>query len=260
MKTMKRTPVRGKFAAASAGFSLIELAIGMALVGIILGGALLIGGKLWDSDRRDTNLVHLQAIKAALLDYARKNGRLPMMDTSVNPLTAGDGFENTIPGDDNYPLVGSGPFGWVPYKNIDTAEKDAFGQPVQYFVNWQLAKGNKDRPCQALKNYYKNSITGAANIYGYIEQIKWDNPSITKPPALYNVALCWYPLVQFKTKRIPVAAVLVNSGLDKTFNSPHNDAYQITSKYFDAKESSATFDDVVVYVTLSEAYEALNCQ
>lgn len=259
MKTIKKTPVRGEFAASSAGFSLIELAIGMALVGIILGGALLIGGKLWDSDRRETNLEHLQAIKTALLDFARKNGRLPMMDTAVNHLDPAihDGEENKIPNDDNYPLAGSGPFGWVPYKNIDTVEKDSFGKPVQYFVNWQLAKENKNRPCQALKNMLLGKITTVSpNIYFYYKQVgHWDNPPPIPP------LTTWYPVLKIKNANpIPVAAVLVNSGPDKTFNEYNVDAYTITSKWFVAKESSATFDDVVVYVTLSEAYEALNCQ
>lgn len=257
MKTMKKTPVQGKFAASSAGFSLIELAIGMALVGIILGGALLVGGKLWDNDRRETNLEHLQAIKAALLDYARKNGRLPMMDTAVNSLTAGDGFENTIPIEGNYPL--SSPFGWVPYKDIDTEVKDAFGKPVQYFVNWQLAKGNKNRPCQALKNMMAGKYAVVSpNIYNYYKQVDWDVPPPLPPLAQPTT---WYPLVQVKNNvPLPVAAVLVNSGPDKDYDEFNYDAYQITSRYFVAKVSSATFDDVVVYVTLSEAYEALNCQ
>lgn len=252
---MKKSLRRQSFTAFAAGFTLIELAVGMLLIGIALSGALMFSGKLWEGERHESNREELQKTKAALLAFARKNGRFPMMD-GVNsrfdsfPLT--DGLEEVY--GDTYSQI----FGWVPYKTIGSSAGDAYGQPVQYFVNWQLAKEGK--ACNTLNNYFQGKIFGVLNIYGYRYQSMWDYPNTH----VYFERVCWYPQLWINGT-FPVAAVLVSSGEDKDFNYPHKDAYNI-GPYFVQRDQTSTigkadyFDDDVVYITLPEAYAALNCQ
>lgn len=251
---MKKIPARYDLLLSPAGFSLIELAMGMALVGIILGGALLIGGRFYELDRREETRQYLRETKSALLIFAKKNGRLPMMDTSTNETIYGNGSEDKIPGEDDYPS--SSVFGWVPFTNIGIRSEDPYRKRVQYFVNWQLAKEG-DKPCQALKNLLGGNLRStepfpAANnpsFYSYDKQAFWTPPQPTTT---------WYPRVIMRsTYRFPVAAVLVSAAQNNTFDSANLTAYR-GSKYFDMQPSDS--DDIAEYISLAEAYEALNCQ
>lgn len=230
----------------------------MMLVGILLSGALLIGGKFWAGERRDTILEHLDENKAAILDFARKNGRLPMM--YMPDMGTAVGLESFIAGDNNYAQW----FGWLPYKTIAQKGADPMGSPVQYFVNWQLTKDNNNRPCNALNNFFNGNIyRNEPNRSYYTSQTSWDHPDIPFfPPVTYRVT--WFPRVAFKSDPtnfgFPVAAVLVSSGPDKAFSSANTTARSITNGYFEKSVPAGTFDDVVVYITLAEAYEVLNCE
>lgn len=229
----------------SSGFTLIELAIGMAIVGMLLSGALLVGGKLWELNRREGAHELLLEQKTAILDFARKNGRFPMMDMNY------DGIETPLPGDTNCPVA----FGSVPYKDIDTKGRDLFGQPIQYFVNWQLAKEGNVRPCQALKKFFGGKFPAPNPInVRYYKQLNWEDPA-------YMPGTCWYPLLKFKNNYgTPVAAVLISAGQNHFPDPPNDTAWSITSATFDLVGQAATFDDIVEHITLQEAYAALNCQ
>jgi prepilin-type N-terminal cleavage/methylation domain-containing protein len=257
-----------------AGFSLLELAIGMAVVGMILSGALLISGRFMEFDRREETRQQLRETKAALLVFAKKQGRLPMMDTSASATLDGDGSENKIPDNpdpsDPFNVLFDTPaynypgniFGWVPYDNIGTSKIDPYRKQVQYFVNWQLAKEGGDKPCLALKylleypqhSHYFRRYTANPDLESYRHQKNW-----AKATNFNNYNTPWYPLVVVKSLRFPVAAVLVSSAQNRIFDSPNDSAFRVAG-FFEAKEQLEGFDDIVEYISLSEAYAALNCK
>ncbi|GJM11931.1 MAG: hypothetical protein DHS20C12_03340 [Pseudohongiella sp.] len=74
---------RMTFKADSSGFSILEMAIVMVIVGTILGGLLVSFSSVEERNRRTDAVSTLEEIKEALYGFAQVNGRLPC------PATAG---------------------------------------------------------------------------------------------------------------------------------------------------------------------------
>ncbi len=73
----------------SNGFTLIEMAVVLLIIGLLLGGVLAPLSTQIDNDRRKETSNTLKQISDALLGYAVANVRLPCPDTN------GDGLEDT---------------------------------------------------------------------------------------------------------------------------------------------------------------------
>src|SRR5690606_974171 len=85
------------------GFSLMELAIVLMIIGTLMGGVLVAVGQATLSARRTTTLQQLQAIEDALYGFAQATGRLPcptiagaggleLLDLNTGECTAWYGF------------------------------------------------------------------------------------------------------------------------------------------------------------------------
>jgi len=122
------------------GFTLIEMAMVLMIVGLLLGGMLVPLSAQMDQRNVTDTRKQLDEIQQALIGYAIINGRLPCPATSasVAPGTedpAGGGictfFSNSINASDNYlPAVTLGLSG------TDSAGllEDAWGNPIRYAV------------------------------------------------------------------------------------------------------------------------------
>ena len=109
------------------GFTLVEIAVVLVIVGLLLGGLLLPLASQVDNSRISETREMEQAVIDALLGYAMLNGRLPCPDTNAPPND--DGLENA-------PCSGAVSSGWLPWATLGLGEtKDAWGQPVRYSVN-----------------------------------------------------------------------------------------------------------------------------
>lgn len=112
----------------SSGFSLVEMAIVLAIVALLLGGLLpTISGQMEQQHRNETSK-YLDEVRDALLGYAVANGRLPCPDTN------GDGTENA-------PCTSTATqqFGTLPYNNLGVGNKDAYGKELVYAVTKEFA-------------------------------------------------------------------------------------------------------------------------
>ncbi len=107
--------------ASQRGFTLLELAIVIAVIGLLLGGILLpLASQI---ELRRINDVHdqLEYVKDALIGYAIANGRLPCPDTDRDA----DGIENA-------PCSG-GVEGNLPYASLGIDRRDdAWGRVLRY--------------------------------------------------------------------------------------------------------------------------------
>ncbi len=102
------------------GFSLIEMAIVMLIVGLLLGGLLMPLSEQVNLERYRETERQLQSIREALLGFALDQQRLPCPDTT------GDGVEDSPCSDVE---------GGVPWLTLGVGRRDSWQRPLRYRVD-----------------------------------------------------------------------------------------------------------------------------
>ncbi|MFH1935371.1 MAG: type II secretion system protein [Pseudomonadota bacterium] len=115
------------------GFTLIEIAIVMVIIGLLAGGGVSIMGMLTQRKARNETIDYLKETKEALISYASINGKLPWADTD------GDGNQNN-----------NATSGTLPYLDLKVRPSDPYKRVLGYGINSNMGT---DRPttCNALK-------------------------------------------------------------------------------------------------------------
>jgi prepilin-type N-terminal cleavage/methylation domain-containing protein len=121
------------------GFTLVELAIALAIVGLLLGMLIVPLSAQQDQQRNNDTTRQLQIIGDALLGFAVANGRLPCpaVPTIANS-TAGAGLESKAGAN----CGGAAPLpdeGVVPWATLGIPEPDAWGRRFTYRVTAEFA-------------------------------------------------------------------------------------------------------------------------
>jgi prepilin-type N-terminal cleavage/methylation domain-containing protein len=104
------------------GFTLVEIAIVLAIVAFLLGGLLPTISSQMEQQRRTETRKYMEDVNNALLGYAISHKRLPCPDTDVVP----DGLENA-------PCAAT-QVGTLPYKDLGVVDKDAYSHALVYAV------------------------------------------------------------------------------------------------------------------------------
>ncbi|MDO8811017.1 MAG: type II secretion system protein [Gallionella sp.] len=106
------------------GFTLLEMAIVLTIVGLLLGGLLPVISGQMDQQRRNETRKYMDEVRDALLGYAisTANKHLPCPDTN------GDGMAEAICS------TAAQQVGTLPYKDLGVVEKDAYGSVPVYAV------------------------------------------------------------------------------------------------------------------------------
>lgn len=99
------------------GFTLIEMAVVLVIVGLLLGGMLMPLASQMETDRRKETSATLESIREALIGFAIINGRLPCPDTNGDGLP-GPGVCNTGANQRNV--------GGLPYVTLGLSRYDAW--------------------------------------------------------------------------------------------------------------------------------------
>jgi prepilin-type N-terminal cleavage/methylation domain-containing protein len=123
------------------GFTLIEMAIVMIIVGLLAGGGAFVMGMLTERKARNESIDYLHQAKEALLSYASTQGTLPSADTNSDG--AGDGA--TV--------------GGLPYLDLKMRPTDFYKRVLRYEVNTGLTT-DLQATCSALKT----GLSGAPDV------------------------------------------------------------------------------------------------
>lgn len=121
------------------GFTLIEMAIVLMIVGLLLGGLLVPLSAQMDQRNISDTQKALSEIKEALIGYAMANGRLPCPAVSTTPTgqtVSGVSAGTAVPLSSNVcPIL----TGVLPWATLGVNETDAWGDRYTYRVNSSFA-------------------------------------------------------------------------------------------------------------------------
>lgn len=116
------------------GFSLVEMAIVLAIIALLLGGLLPTLSAQRESQRISETRKQLDEIQQALVGYAIINGRLPCpADPAITAGQTGAGIERTPP------CTGGNSTGVLPWATLGVNETDAWGNRYTYRVSSDFA-------------------------------------------------------------------------------------------------------------------------
>ncbi|MDX1610181.1 MAG: type II secretion system protein [Halofilum sp. (in: g-proteobacteria)] len=114
------------------GFSLIELAIVLVIIGLLVGGGIAALNAVAQQTRRTEAERQLEHVREALYGFAMSEGRLPCPDTNDPP----DGSEDLSGNDcdDNW--------GALPWSELQLGRRDPWGSLLLYRVDPDFADTN----------------------------------------------------------------------------------------------------------------------
>ena len=124
----------------SKGFSLVELAVAVAIIALLLAGALIPLSTQIDVRNSADTQRGLESVRDAIIGFAQANGRLPCPANGATPAGTVDsttwatpvsaGAEQWDPNNNRCYIA----FGVVPWTTVGVAETDAWGRRLSYRV------------------------------------------------------------------------------------------------------------------------------
>lgn len=120
------------------GFTLIELAIVLTILGLLLGGGSMLLQPLLDSNKRNETRNKLKSIEDSLAIFAASNSDIPCpSNPTFGPGSANNGVAANI-------CNSTMAFGGVPWQTLGLSEADVldgWGRRISYAVTGDLAEG-----------------------------------------------------------------------------------------------------------------------
>ncbi|MBF0118450.1 MAG: DUF86 domain-containing protein [Desulfobacterales bacterium] len=110
------------------GFSMVEIAIVMVIIGILTAGGMSMMRTLTERKSRNESIDYLNRAKEAIITFSAVNGRLPRPDNPANGIT---GVEEPCAAANNCS-------GFVPYRVLNLPSRDPYGRYVKYEIFVQL--------------------------------------------------------------------------------------------------------------------------
>ena len=133
------------------GFSLIELAVVLVIIGLLIGGGIAALNATAEQSRRSEDRRQLQLVRDALIGHAMATGRLPCADTD------GDGREEYT----GSACSAGAERGRLPWVTLGLGRSDASGYPLFYSVTPDYA----DAPVTADGSSFDFSDTATLAVY-----------------------------------------------------------------------------------------------
>lgn len=217
------------------GFTLIEIAVGMVIIALILGGIISLYSRQSLVNQVRTTRVQLETIKQAIIGYALTQRRLPCPDTD------GDGVQDTQPafGVNCQNTGGANIYeGAVPYVTLGLPANDAWGYPVRYVISGRAAGDNfNDDPNGASASFDFSSV-GDIQITDYNGNILVNDAPLALISHGKNGGIAW---------NAPCTAANVPDNSER--ENCDNDRVLVSSSYR-GSDANPVFDDIVDWIPL----------
>lgn len=223
------------------GFSLVEMAIVLLIVGLLLGGLLPKLNTQINQQRVSETRKQLDEIRSALLGFAVANGRLPCPDTNSdgNEDIATAVITNNIPqaGQSTKKFSCSATGGSLPYNQLGSGWLDSFNKQFVYAVT----------PAFGEKNEVYNAVNaGGTLLYTYYFTLS-SIGTLKVCSATTNAATTPCP-----TPRLTdTAAAVVLSRGPNWAQTPSVEENENTDNDTDfiSHDTTPTFDDIVIWLS-----------
>lgn len=202
---------------AERGFTLIEIAVVLVIIGLLAGGGVSLMRVLTERKARSEAAVYLQNAQQAILGHAERTGRLPWADTD------GDGVENSG-------AAGGG----LPHATLQVAPRDPYKRALRYALNANLGV-NRSQGCAALRA----GLSGAPLV------IDADGSAAALPVAAVLISAG------------PMDADNDGNGFDRLAAGGHQGDNTDGQPNYLRHPPVAAFDDLVVYTGGNELFAAL---
>ncbi len=196
------------------GFTLIELAIVLVIIGLLIGvGVSLLPGLLTQQKYMENKQIMNNAYNA-IIGYIQINGKLPLASNS--PTSGSSGNSN---------------IGYLPYSVLGAPNKDAYSNPFYYAVDKHLTQtASLAQFCSEIQTLSQSSNLSFANgdIFYYSDTSQ--------------------------TQKTPAAFILISTGANGKLDAPNSNLSTTGISASPNWPTSQTYDDQVIAVSLNEAY------
>lgn len=236
---MLKTQTR-KFHPRASGFSIIELAIVLAIVSTLLGGLLLSLSDVRESNNRTDANSTMDEIKEALYGFAQANGRLPCPATTTSVGAEARGLGPNFLCTQQYGFVPWTTLGLSGPVNADNLLVDGWLSPYRYNVTLQNG--------QAFTRADQMRTLGIA--------------ALTPNLQICTVAVCGAGNVLFNSAPAVVVSLGANFGTFTSADEVANSGETTANGYRHAADvnfvstvyNETTFDDVITWLSPSILY------
>jgi prepilin-type N-terminal cleavage/methylation domain-containing protein len=244
------------------GFSLIELAMVLFIIGLLLGGLLTpLSTSIEQQNRRETE-DNLKEIKEALLGYAVINGRLPCPDCpddatgTCNAGTPNDGNEDRA----GAPLVCRTFVGNLPWVELQIDPEDAWDNYYTYHVSSDFTRESNDAACSSVTIgvSFELCTDGTIDIWG-----AYNSPYGATPDVADNVVASvishgqnFHDAVQEdqEVENYGRSPVDPDSGNDilNVYVAGDYDSNAIILREYSRVDNNISFDDLMIWISPGE--------
>jgi prepilin-type N-terminal cleavage/methylation domain-containing protein len=234
------------------GFTLVEMAIVLALITLLLGASLTVLSAQQDQRNIENTKIKLDEVREALIGYAIINGRLPCPASSA---TNGAEDPETVTGTCNHPYDGFVPAKTLAISGTDRSGylPDSWGNPIHYAVT--TANNNAFTTTNGMSTSGISSLTPDLQICSTAIGISGSPPSCASGASLASNGV---PVVIYSTgtnmKGMPGSSGGTGgTGTDEAANPNSNignsDRVFVWHSLSSTNETGGEFDDQVIWLS-----------
>ena len=241
-----------------AGFTLVEMAIVLVIIGLLLGGMMMPLSAQLDQRRNSETLKALDEINQALVGFAIANGRLPCPASATTATgSAGAGLEATTGTGSALTCTNVNGVGVLPWATLGVTETDSWNRRYSYRVTLEFARGATGQTtftsCTPTSNPQNAAFAlcslGTMNILssGGGSSVSSNVPAVVISHGKNGNGAYTSQGTQLST----------GSDLDEQDNQLTGSGTAMANTNFVSKSPTATFDDLVVWVSSNTLFNRM---